>query len=61
MTLPTYRVYGPDDFYTETESQDEAFRTARDKAVSSGQMVLVSFTWRGRYNMRHFYSDGTAS
>ncbi len=61
MTLPTYRVYGPDDFYTETESQDDAFRTARNKATDSGQMVLVTFTWCGRYNMRHFYSDGTAN
>ena len=53
-----YRVHGPNGFYTETQSQDRAFRTARQEAAASGQMVLVSFTWMGHYNMRRFFPDG---
>ena len=54
-----YRVHGPNGFYMETQSQDRAFRTARQEAFASGQMVLVSFTWMGHYNMRRFFPDGT--
>ena len=54
-----YRVHGAGGFYTETESQTRAFRIARQEAAASGQMVLVSFSWMGRYNMRRFLQDGS--
>ena len=40
-----YRVHGAGGFYMETQSQDQAFRAARQEAAESGQMALVSFTW----------------
>ena len=40
-----YRVHGAGGFYMETQSQDQAFRAARQEAAASGQMALVSFTW----------------
>ena len=43
-----YRVHGAGGFYMETQSQDQAFRAARQEAAQSGQMALVSFTWAGR-------------
>ena len=43
-----YRVYGPDDFFLETESQPEAYRTARALASRSGQAVSVSMWWQGQ-------------
>lgn len=48
-----YRVHGAGGFYMETQSQDQAFRTARQEAAASGQMALVS----GRYQMRRFLPD----
>lgn len=33
-----YRVHGADGFYMETQSQDQAFRAARQEAAASGQM-----------------------
>ena len=50
-----YRVHGTGGFYMETQSQDQAFRAARQEAAESGQMALASFTWDGRYQMRRFY------
>lgn len=50
-----YRVHGAGGFYMETQSQDQAFRAARQEA----QMTLVSFTWAGRYQMRRFFPDGS--
>ena len=38
-----YRVHGAGGFYMETQSQDQAFRAARQEAAASGQMALVSF------------------
>lgn len=52
-----YRVYGPDDFFLETESQPEAYRTARNLASSSGQAVSVSMWWQGRLTFRHFLPE----
>lgn len=52
-----YRVHGAGGFYMETQSQDQAFRAARQEAAASGQMALVSFTWAGRYQMRRFFPD----
>jgi hypothetical protein len=52
-----YRVHGAGGFYMETQSQDQAFRSARQEAAASGQMALVSFTWAGRYQMRRFFPD----
>ena len=43
-----YRVHGAGGFYMETQSQDQAFRAARQEVAASGQMALVSFTWAGR-------------
>lgn len=43
----------------ETQSQNQAFRAAREEAAASGQMALVSFTWAGRYQMRRFFPDGS--
>lgn len=37
-----YRVHGAGGFYVETQSQDQAFRAARQEAAASGQMALVS-------------------
>lgn len=54
-----YRVHGAGGFYMETQSQDQAFRAARQEAAVSGQMTLVSFTWAGRYQMRRFFPDGS--
>lgn len=54
-----YRVHGAGGFYMETQSQTRAFSVARQEAADSGQMVLVSFTWMGRYNMRRFFPDGS--
>ena len=55
-----YRVHGAGGFYMETQSQDQAFRAARQEAAVSGQMrALVSFTWAGRYQMRRFFPDGS--
>ena len=51
-----YRVHGAGGFYMETQSQDQAFRAARQEAAASGQMALVSFTWAGRYQMRRLFS-----
>ena len=48
-----YRVHGAGGFYMETQSQDQAFRAARQEAAESGQMALVS----GRYQMRRFFPD----
>lgn len=31
-----YRVHGAGGFYMETQSQDQAFRTARQKAAATG-------------------------
>lgn len=56
-----YRVHGAGGFYMEMQSQDQAFRAARQEAVASGQMTLVSFTWAGRYQMRRFFSNGTTA
>lgn len=50
-----YRVHGAGGFYMETQSQDQAFRAARQEAAES--LVLVSFTWAGRYQMRRFFPD----
>ena len=33
-----YRVHGAGGFYMETQSQDQAFRAAREEAAASGQM-----------------------
>lgn len=52
-----YRVYGPDDFFLETESQPEAYRTARTLASRSGQAVSVSMWWQGRLTFRHFFPE----
>lgn len=52
-----YRVYGPDDFFLETESQPEAYRTARTLASRSGQAVSVSMWWQGRLTFRHFLPE----
>lgn len=52
-----YRVYGPDDFFLETESQPEAYRTARALASRSGQAVSVSMWWHGRLSFRHFLPE----
>ena len=51
------RVHGAGGFNTETQSQDQAFRSARQEAAASGQMALVSITWAGRYQMRRFFPD----
>lgn len=56
-----YRVHGSGSFYMETQSQDQAFRAARQEAAASGQMALVSFTWAGRYQMRRFFPDGSTA
>lgn len=40
-----YRVHGAGGFYMETQSQDQAFRAARQEA--------------GRYQMRRFFPDGS--
>lgn len=50
-----YRVHGAGGFYMETQSQDQAFRAARQEAAASGQMTLVSFNWNGRqqFNIKH--------
>lgn len=43
-----YRVHGAGGFYMETQSQDQAFRTARQEAAATGQMALVSLPgWAG--------------
>lgn len=34
-----YRVHGAGGFYMETQSQDQAFRAAREEAAASGQMA----------------------
>lgn len=49
-----YRVHGAGGFYMETQSQDQAFRAARQEAAASGQI-----TWAGRYQMRRFFPDGS--
>lgn len=36
-----YRVHGAGGFYMETQSQDQAFRAARQEAAASGQIELV--------------------
>ncbi|RHP68921.1 hypothetical protein DXA59_08810 [Clostridium sp. OF03-18AA] len=33
-----YRVHGAGGFYMETQSQDQAFRAARQEAAASGQL-----------------------
>lgn len=53
----TYHVWGPGDFFLETDSQREAALTAQGVANKTGQPASVLMYFDGRTKITHYYPE----
>lgn len=51
----TYHVWGPGDFFLETDSQREAALTAQSVANETGQPASVIMYFENRSRITHYY------